>query len=50
VRYDWLSQYLFDNLDEVREFATRWLWHYNHERPNLRLGGFTPKQKLAMVA
>lgn len=50
VRYDWLSQYLFDSLEEVQEFATRWLWHYNHERPNMGLGGITPKQKLAMVA
>lgn len=50
VRYDWLSQYLFDTLEEVQEFATRWLWHYNHERPNMGLGGITPKQKLALVA
>lgn len=50
VRYDWLGQYLFDTLDEVQDFATRWLWHYNHERPNMGLGGITPTQKLAMVA
>jgi putative transposase len=50
VRYDWLGQYLFDSLDEVREYATRWLWTYNHERPNMALGGITPKQKLALVA
>lgn len=50
VRYDWLGQYLFDTLQEVQDFATRWLWHYNHERPNMGLGGITPKQKLAMVA
>jgi putative transposase len=50
VRYDWLGQYLFDSLQEVQEFATRWLWHYNHERPNMGLGGITPKQKLALVA
>ena len=50
VRYDWLGQYLFDTLQEVQEFATRWLWHYNHERPNMGLGGITPKQKLALVA
>ena len=49
-RYDWLGQYLFDTLQEVQDFATRWLWHYNHERPNMGLGGITPKQKLAMVA
>ncbi len=50
VRYEWLAQYLFDTVDEVQEFATRWLWNYNHERQNMALGGFTPKQRLAMAA
>ena len=50
VRYEWLAQYLFESIDEVQEFATRWLWKYNHERPNMALGGFTPKQRLAMAA
>jgi len=50
VRYDWLNQYLFDSIEDVQEFATRWLWSYNHERPNMALGGFTPKQRLAMAA
>jgi|TARA_R100000093_G_C1945485_1_gene74259 putative transposase len=50
VRYDWLAQYLFDSIAEVQEFATRWLWSYNNERPNMALGGITPKQKMAMVA
>ncbi len=50
VRYDWLAQYLFDSIDEVQDYATRWLWTYNHERPNMGLGGITPIQKLAMVA
>jgi putative transposase len=50
VRYDWRGQYLFDTLEQVQDFATRWLWHYNHERPNMGLGGITAKQKLAMVA
>jgi putative transposase len=49
VRYEWLSQYLFDRLEEVQDFATRWLWQYNHERPNMGLGGITPKQKLALA-
>jgi len=26
------------------------LWAYNNERPNMGLGGITPKQKLAMMA
>jgi len=50
VRYDWLAQFLFDSVEEVQEYATRWLWTYNHERPNMGLGGITPIQKLAMVA
>jgi len=50
VRYDWLSQYLFDSIGEVQEHATRWLWTYNNERPNMGLGGITPMQKLALAA
>lgn len=50
VRYDWLNRYLFESITEVQEFATRWLWKYNHERPNMALGGITPKQKLSMAA
>jgi putative transposase len=50
VRYEWLSQYYWGDLDEVRDFATRWIWHYNHDRPNMALGGITPKQRLAMAA
>jgi putative transposase len=26
------------------------MWSYNHERPNMALGGITPKQRLAMAA
>jgi putative transposase len=47
VRYDWLGQYLFESIAQVQKFATRWLWTYNHERPNMALGGITPMQKLA---
>jgi putative transposase len=50
VRYEWLAQYLFDSLGEVQRFATHWLWTYNHGRPNMALGGFTPIQRLAMAA
>ncbi len=50
VRYDWLAQTLFDSIDEVQASATRWLWTYNHERPNMALGGITPMQKLALAA
>lgn len=50
VRYDWLSHYIFDSIDEVQDYATKWLWTYNHERPNMALGGYTPKQRLAQIA
>jgi len=50
VRYDWLGQYLFRRIDEVQEHATRWLWTYNNERPNMGIGGITPKQKLTLAA
>lgn len=50
VRYDWLNQHLFSNIAEVQEFATKWLWIYNNKRPNMAIGGITPKQKLALVA
>jgi putative transposase len=50
VRYDWLGQHLFSSIEEVQEYATRWLWTYNNERPNMGLGGITPKQKLALAA
>ena len=50
VRYDWLNLYLFDSISMVQDFATRWLWTYNNERPNMALGGITPKQKLALAA
>jgi putative transposase len=50
VRYDWLAHYQFDGLEEVQEYATRWLWTYNHECPNMAIGGMTPKQKLALAA
>lgn len=50
VRYDWLNQDIFTTIEEVQEQATTWLWHYNNERPNMALGGITPKQKLLQAA
>ena len=49
MRYDWLTQYLFESLEEIQGFATRWLWDYNNERPNMGIGGITPAMKLAQV-
>ena len=50
VRYDWLNQHLFENIEEVQYHATKWLWTYNNERPNMGIGGITPMQKLKMAA
>ena len=50
VRYDWLNQYLFESIDEIRDFATKWLWTYNNERPNMGIGGITPVMKLKQAA
>ena len=50
VRYDWLNQYVFSSIEQVQYYASQWLWTYNHERPNMGIGGITPMQKLAMAA
>lgn len=50
MRYDWLNQELFDNLEQIRTQAENWLYHYNHERSNIGNGGFTPIQKLNQAA
>jgi len=50
VRCEWLSQHYWESINEVQEFATQWMYKYNHQRPNMALGGSTPKQRLAMVA
>ncbi|QET03496.1 transposase [Cupriavidus pauculus] len=50
VRYEWLSQYYWDDLAHVRDFGKHWMWQYNHERPNMDFGGMTPKQRLLAAA
>jgi len=40
----------YPGVEEVQEYATRWLWTYNHERPNIAVGDITPKQNLALAA
>ena len=46
----WLLQYYWKDLAEVQDFATKWVWSYNHDQLNMALGGFRPKQRLAMAA
>ena len=50
VRYVLLTHYLFESIEEVKDRATNWLWTFNNERPNMAIGGVTPKQRLAMAA
>ena len=42
IRYSWLSKHLFDSLEEVQDYATKWLWFYNHRRPHKANGGKPP--------
>jgi len=50
VRHEWLDEHLFSSIDHAQLTGTAWLWRYNHERPNMALGGFTPNQILAKAA
>ncbi|GAA5107636.1 hypothetical protein GCM10023211_08980 [Orbus sasakiae] len=49
VHYDWLSHYIYNEISELQDKATRWLWTYNHERPNMGIGWITPMQKLKLI-
>jgi len=50
VRTEWLGQYIWQSIEEVRDHATKWLWTYNNQRPNMGIGGITPAMKLKQVA
>ena len=39
-----------ETIEHAQQTATEWLWRYNHERPNMDLGGITPNQMLANAA
>ena len=34
----------------MRDFATKWNWTYNNERPNMSIGGITSAIKLKQAA
>ncbi|BDM64003.1 transposase [Shewanella sp. NFH-SH190041] len=42
IRYSWVSKHLFDSIEEVQDYATKWLWFYNHERPHKANNGRPP--------
>lgn len=46
VRHEWLEMNMFDTIEQAQDTATKWLWTYNHERPNMAIGGITPAMKL----
>jgi putative transposase len=50
VRHEWLDDHIFESIAQSQQTATDWLWRYNTERPNMALGGITPKQKLQQAA
>jgi putative transposase len=45
VKCDWLSHYIYEDIEQLQERATEWLWTYNNERLNMGIGGITPVQK-----
>lgn len=50
VRHEWLDQNIFGTIEEAQDQATKWLWTYNNDRPNMAIGGITPAMKLKMAA
>jgi putative transposase len=49
VRDERLSQNYWKDNDEVRDFVTEWVWHFNQERHYMALGVLTPKKRLAIA-
>ncbi len=49
VRYDWLSHYLFESIDEVQNYAADWMWTYNHARPHMALGVHHPETEVSVT-
>ena len=39
VRHEWLDQNIFETIEEAQSQATKWLWTYNNDRPNMTIGG-----------
>ena len=42
VRQEWPGRFIFNTIEKVKEHATRWLWIYNNQRPDMGIGGITP--------
>ena len=50
VRNEWLDQNIFETIEEAQDQATKWLWSYNNDWPNMAIDGITPAMKLKMGA
>lgn len=42
MRYNWVSKHFSIHWNNVQDYATNWLWFYNHERPHKANGGKPP--------
>lgn len=42
MRYELLNQCLFENINQVREQSSQWIWMYNNVRPHMANGGVPP--------
>ena len=42
LRHEWLDQHIIETIEEAQDHATKWLWTYNNDRPNMGIGGLTP--------
>ena len=43
VRHEWLDLNLFESVAHAQQLATEWVWQYNNERPNMAIGGVSPR-------
>lgn len=50
VRYEWLRAHIFYSIKKVQDHATQWLWTYNNDRPNMAIGGITPKNEIKPIS
>ncbi len=50
VRREWLDQHIFETIEKAQDQATKWLWTYNNDRPNIAIGVVTPAMKLKTAA
>ena len=45
VRQEYPEMNEFATLGDVQHLSTEWAWMYNHERPNMAIGGITLAMK-----